>query len=156
MEVTEKKIKANKLNGMKGGVKTPEGKNISRLNALKHGIMAKFTPEYYDLEYEQVFEMFKDQFGADTASRTVLIEQLSITYMRLRRCARFDSETIREALNPPKYEKILRDVKFERLVEVGEPATLGIDSFNSLETVLTKYEPSLLSRLIKLIEILSQ
>ena len=43
---TKNQILANRLNGLKGGVKTPEGKAVSRLNARKHGIFASaLTPE---------------------------------------------------------------------------------------------------------------
>jgi hypothetical protein len=34
---TEKQIRANRLNALKGGVKTEEGKAAVRLNAVSHG-----------------------------------------------------------------------------------------------------------------------
>ena len=37
---SDKQIAANRENGKKGGVQTPEGKAVSRLNARKHGIFA--------------------------------------------------------------------------------------------------------------------
>jgi len=37
---SEKQIEANKNNAKKGGVKTVEGKEVSRMNALKHGILS--------------------------------------------------------------------------------------------------------------------
>lgn len=155
MEITEKKIIANRKNGLKGGIKTLEGKQKSKMNSLKHGIMARFTTKYDDLNYNDVFEMFSQEFGATSLSRTILIEQLSITYMRLRRCIRYESEIIREALNPPKYESVIgEESRLVTLVNEGEPATIKSDSFEQLENVITKYEPNLLSRLIKLLEIL--
>ena len=41
MTVSQKQIEANKKNGQKGGVKTPEGKAIVKYNALKHGLHLK-------------------------------------------------------------------------------------------------------------------
>src|SRR3990167_2003756 len=37
---TDKQIRANKENAKLGGVKTPEGKAISKFNALKHGLLS--------------------------------------------------------------------------------------------------------------------
>ena len=41
MTVSEKQLEANKKNAPKGGVKTPEGKEIVKYNAIKHGLLAK-------------------------------------------------------------------------------------------------------------------
>ncbi len=38
---TEKQLEANRENAKLGGVKTDEGKEISKYNALKHGILSK-------------------------------------------------------------------------------------------------------------------
>ncbi|PIP32330.1 hypothetical protein COV53_01715 [Candidatus Gottesmanbacteria bacterium CG11_big_fil_rev_8_21_14_0_20_37_11] len=38
-EITTKQLVANKQNALKGGVKSPKGKAISRYNAMKHGLL---------------------------------------------------------------------------------------------------------------------
>lgn len=38
---TEKQIEANRLNALKGGVKTGQGKAAVRLNAVSHGLLSK-------------------------------------------------------------------------------------------------------------------
>ncbi len=38
---TEKQLKANRQNAKLGGIKTEEGKEISKYNALKHGLLSK-------------------------------------------------------------------------------------------------------------------
>ncbi len=40
-EISEKQLKANRQNAKKGGVKTEEGKAISKYNSLKHGILTR-------------------------------------------------------------------------------------------------------------------
>lgn len=40
-ETSQEQLKANKANAQLGGVKTEEGKAISKLNALKHGLLSK-------------------------------------------------------------------------------------------------------------------
>jgi len=43
---TDRQIPANRRNGANGGVKTPQGKAVSRVNAGKHGTFASaLTPE---------------------------------------------------------------------------------------------------------------
>ncbi len=39
--ISQKQLEANKANSQKGGVKTEEGKQIVKYNALKHGLLAK-------------------------------------------------------------------------------------------------------------------
>jgi CRISPR/Cas system-associated endonuclease Cas1 len=41
MAISEKQLVANKQNAKKGGVKTAEGKALTRLNALKHGLLSQ-------------------------------------------------------------------------------------------------------------------
>jgi|ERR1035437_404363 hypothetical protein len=40
-ETSQKQIEANRENAKKGGVKTDDGKAVSRYNALKHGLLSK-------------------------------------------------------------------------------------------------------------------
>jgi len=40
-EVSQKQLEANRQNAKLGGVKTEEGKTVSKYNALKHGILSK-------------------------------------------------------------------------------------------------------------------
>ncbi|MFH1866578.1 MAG: hypothetical protein ABIJ81_00640 [Patescibacteria group bacterium] len=40
-EISQKQLEANRENAKLGGVKTEEGKEISKYNALKHGILSK-------------------------------------------------------------------------------------------------------------------
>ena len=77
--------------------------------------------------------------------------------MKLRRCIRHESKIIRETFNPPKYEEFIGgSSQFVAFFNKGEPATIKFDGFNQLENVITKYESNLLSRLIKLLEIMNE
>lgn len=40
-ETSQKQIDANRENGKLGGVKTDEGKTVSRYNAIKHGLLSE-------------------------------------------------------------------------------------------------------------------
>ena len=40
-ETSQKQIEANRENGKLGGVKTDEGKSVSKYNAIKHGLLSE-------------------------------------------------------------------------------------------------------------------
>ena len=40
-EISQKQLEANRQNAKLGGVKTEEGKAISKYNAIKHGLLSK-------------------------------------------------------------------------------------------------------------------
>ena len=41
MTVSKKQLEANRKNAQKGGVKSEEGKNVVKYNALKHGLLSR-------------------------------------------------------------------------------------------------------------------
>ncbi len=54
---TEKQVNANRENALLGGVKTEEGKEKSRMNAVKHGFFS-----YIVLEFETYQRTVKAYF----------------------------------------------------------------------------------------------
>jgi len=89
---TARQVAANRRNAAKAGVRTPEGKAISRLNARKHGIFADaLTPE----DAEELGRI-EDEIIADLRPvgrvEEMLVETLAMTYLRMQRCARAEAE----------------------------------------------------------------
>ena len=87
-----RQVAANRRNGLKGGVKTEEGKAISRLNARKHGIFAcaltaEDSKDVCGIEDELIASL-------RPAGRVeeMLVEKLALTYLRMQRCARAEAE----------------------------------------------------------------
>ncbi len=158
MHTTEKQKAASQQNGSTGGVKTPEGKEVSRMNALKHGILSKLSTAYDLVSFESAYEDFAAEFGATTLSRQMLLEQLAITYVRLLRCARFESDKIRETLNPPKFKvkhvgldlSIFDDETV--LVAKNDQAPLSASVMTELEPLYLRYEPQLVKRMLRLLD----
>ena len=87
-----RQIAANRENGLKGGVRTEEGKLISRLNARKHGIFASaLTTE----DSEDLYGVEDDLIASlRPVGRVeeILVEKLALTYLRMQRCARAEAE----------------------------------------------------------------
>jgi len=85
---SKKQIVANRENSQKAGVRTPEGKAVSRLNARKHGIFASALTAQDEAEMHEVLTEFSDWIRPAGPIEGALVEKLAETYLRLQRCAR--------------------------------------------------------------------
>jgi len=71
---TEKQIKANQENGLKGGVKSEAGKDISRYNSIKHGVLSKFmTKDEPDLA-DELFSDLQKEYPSRTAMEAITLD----------------------------------------------------------------------------------
>ena len=96
-----KQIEANRHNALKStGPKTPEGKESSRCNAVRHGLTAETV--LVNLENSADYQLFEEavisDYNSETAVQLQLILRLVGVLWRLRRAtsietAIFDSET---------------------------------------------------------------
>lgn len=102
MTVSEKQLEANRANAQKGGVKTPEGKEIVKYNALKHGLLAKEVvitigegaenPE----EFNALLGDLNTQLKPEGTLEEMLVEKIAVAYWRLRRSYRYEVGLIRQ------------------------------------------------------------
>ena len=105
MTVSQKQLKANRKNAQKGGVKTPEGKEIVRYNALKHGLLAREAvitvgegAENPD-EFGALLEDLSTQLQPQGVMEEMLVEKIAVAYWRLRRANRYEVGLIRDELD---------------------------------------------------------
>ncbi len=91
---TEKQSEANRENGKLGGVKTDEGKAISRFNAIKHGLLSKEV--LLEGEDEQTLvEMGKNmrsELEPKTELELVLVDRVTANVWRLKRVMQMERE----------------------------------------------------------------
>ncbi len=84
---SEKQIQANRINALKGGVKTEEGKAKVRLNAVTHGFFSKGIP--LPGEDRSLLAEFRENFIAELKPQgeleTVLVELIISSSWRLKR-----------------------------------------------------------------------
>ena len=94
---SEKKIRANRLNGLKGGVKTPEGKAVSRLNAVTHGILSKdiVLPGEDPELLKQLRVKIKEELKPEGEMEEIMVEGLVSTLWRWRRAIRLERKYTR-------------------------------------------------------------
>jgi len=84
---SDKQINANRLNGKKGGPKTPAGRAAVRHNALKHGLSAEHP--VLSLEELSVFEEYlaqlRQEFQPIGIMEQMLVDQIADAYWRRQR-----------------------------------------------------------------------
>jgi len=98
---TEKQAAANRLNALKGGVKTTGGKVAVRLNAVSHGLYSKEVL----LPGEDVFQLnaLREQVLAETNPQSeienVLVERIVACTWRLKRALHYETAQHKRDIN---------------------------------------------------------
>jgi hypothetical protein len=84
---TEKQIRANRLNALKAGVKTEEGKAAVRLNAVSHGFFSRdlLLPGEDTSQLDSFRERFFSEFQPVGEMETLLVERILSSAWRLKR-----------------------------------------------------------------------
>ena len=101
--VSPKKIESNRRNAQRStGPKTPEGKKVSRWNALRHGLLAKelVIPNGSGMENEEEFRELlsglMEDLQPEGSMEEILVEEIAVSYWRLRRVIRSENGRIRQ------------------------------------------------------------
>jgi hypothetical protein len=97
-----KQIEANRRNALKStGPTTPEGKERSRCNAIRHGLTAETViAALEDADHYQAFEVaITVDYEAETAVERELVLRLASVLWRLRRATGIESALFEQAAN---------------------------------------------------------
>jgi len=100
--VSKAKRRANRRNAKKStGPKTPEGKQRSSRNAIKHGLLARHVvladdPNEKPADFDQILEGLFDDFDPKNTIQRLLVERIAASYWRLRRAFRYEVQAIRD------------------------------------------------------------
>lgn len=95
-KLSDKQRKANQENAKKGGVKTEAGKEISKYNAIKHGLLSEkvvLPEEDYD-NYDELETSLKEQMNPADQIEAVLVERIASNIWRLQRLMKIESRTM--------------------------------------------------------------
>src|SRR5688572_15096379 len=98
--VTEKMVTANKQNAQKStGPKTPEGKQRSAKNSIRHGLLAKpvfieNNPNEDPVEFESLLTALYHDYKPEGGHEVVLVQRIAAGYWRLRRAYYFETQSI--------------------------------------------------------------
>lgn len=150
---TEKQIQSNRENAKLGGVKTEEGKAVSKYNALKHGIFRETISEYEkDLE-EHLAERLDDELKPRGVIEKMLLDRIAVYYLKLFRVAKAEREYMRAKLNPRVEETkdLLAPTDYIKTIVKNEGyiPQIGANVVKDLLDVYARYEATIENRLYK-------
>lgn len=149
---TEKQVIANQENAKLGGVKTDEGKAVSKYNALKHGILKEVVSDYEQGIYDDILERLEDQFQPVGVLEKMLVDRIGIYYLKLYRAAKAENEFMRASLDPRKV--VIRNPLSLNLEETtveneGYTPRIGQEAIAKLSDTYLRYETTIENRLYK-------
>lgn len=154
-KISEKQLKANQENGKKGGVKTDEGKETSKYNALKHGILKETVSEYEQSFSKDVMERLNSQFQPVGVLEKILVDRIAVYCVRLFRGAKAENEYMQSVLNPRQVtvNELIPPIVFtETIVEnEGYTPTVTHEMVDRLSSTFLRYEIALENRMYKAI-----
>ena len=156
--VSNKQFKANQENSLFGGVKTPEGKDISKFNALKHGILLQSVSDYEKGFYSNILEDFNKQFRPANAIEQILLERIGLYYLKLFRVQKAETEFMKAQLNPRK-TKVVDGIDCDPEGLLGKTVVLNEgyiplikdDSIQKLIDIYARYETTVENRFFRAI-----
>jgi hypothetical protein len=91
MPTSEARIRANQQNALLStGPKTPEGKAVSRANALKHGLCAAVCVPEDPEQIQARAEMFFKTFKPTTDYQAWHVDRAAVVSVRIERCERME------------------------------------------------------------------
>lgn len=97
---SDKQLQANQGNAVFGGVKTSEGKAVSRYNALTHGILRISITEYEQGFYSKILDDLQIEYEPKSVIEQMIIERIAVNYMKLFRVQKAETEFMKSKLNP--------------------------------------------------------
>lgn len=138
--ISEKQLKANKKNAQQGGVKTSEGKEVSKYNALKHGILSDIITKYDPIDFNELFKSLVDEFDPVSTIEWLLVERIALCQLRLYRAAKAENQHIKRCLNS------LR-IDFDRVDDEDDKGPkLNPEDVEELCNLYLRYEKTLENR----------
>jgi len=97
-DVSKKQLEANRQNAKLGGVKTEEGKAVSKYNALKHGLLSKevLLKGEDELSLTELEKKLRAELKPETELELLLVDRIVSNSWRLRRVLHIEVEMIKD------------------------------------------------------------
>lgn len=149
--LNDKQIQANQSNSLLGGVKTPEGKAVSKYNAQTHGMLRASITEYEKEIYPYLLEELESQYQPQGTVEMIIIERIALYYLKLFRVQKAETEFMKSQLNPRVIRNTLTWSTTEEVVSEGYTPIVGAEGIEKLLTIYSRYETTLENRLFRIL-----
>ena len=147
--MSEAQAEANRKNGTLGGVKTEEGKTVSRMNALKYGFFSEIVTEYDKIAHEDFYQEIYATFGPQTPYEDQLVEILLSNLLAYRRISLVEHELMLQRLNPRIAKDMLDDsTMYIRVEKEGYVPKIREDIAEQLER-FQRYKTATVNLILK-------
>jgi len=157
-----KQVIANRKNGLKGGVKTIEGKSISSLNAKVHGIFSLRIFPKEEVEFVHLHEALTEELAPQNLLERVLIERLAFHVVQMQRVSFATNEYLLHCSNPRQAIEIdeldissILGVRTE-VIEEGYTPQIKDAEIERLSCLYHRYEVAVENRFYKALHELSK
>ena len=141
------RLSANKANAQKStGPRTPQGKQKSSRNALKHGLTCK-SSALLDSECPNAYYDFcrevEEDLSPKTATQSIVVERIAQLMWRLRRCPTAEAQLFKR-INDARTQKLQEDYDYdqERYEEEMEQITNNQEQITSDQGQQTRDKPT--------------
>jgi hypothetical protein len=136
-----RKLQSARLNGAKSsGPKTPDGKAIVSMNALRHGLAAKtvvLSNESHD-RFNGIHDAYIDEFDPRTTAELDAIEEMAIAKWRHRRYWGIEAATLDLQMDRQAKELEKEFTKMDEMTRLSIAFTALADNSNALR-LLDRY-----------------
>lgn len=135
-ETSQRQIDANKENAKKGGVKTEEGKSVSRYNAIKHGLLSEeiLLEGEDEKKLVEMGKKLRTELNPHTELELILVDRITANVWRLRRVMQMEREMMEDS------QKSIFGGKTQNL---GKTLTHYDIAHNDIYGKLIRYESSI-------------
>ena len=95
-EISQKQLEANRQNAKLGGVKTEEGKAVSRYNALKHGLLSEkvLMKGEGQAELEELGQRIRGELKPRSEIEMLLTDRIVANFWRLKRAMTKEEKSV--------------------------------------------------------------
>ena len=120
-DTSQKQIEANRENAKLGGVKTEEGKAVSRYNAIKHGLLSDMVliKKESSAELEALGQRVRNDLNPQSEMEFLLTDRIVSNFWRLRRLLATEQKETRSDYNNGLLGNADLFFRYETLLERG-------------------------------------
>lgn len=98
--VTQAQLEANKQNAQKAGVKTDAGKDITKYNAVRHGVLQKTLIATEKDEAQTMLSLLLMEYEPHGVVEDLLLETMVLSYMRMQRAIQAEKAFLTQEFMP--------------------------------------------------------